>query len=79
MKDTYYRPERYLSVSELFTFGLISKHYWHLLEMIFIEGWDFEDTPPQRVGSGRNPIENNTEIPLWPQLQRTRVSSSWLL
>lgn len=24
-KDTYYRPERYISLSELFTFGLISK------------------------------------------------------
>lgn len=24
-KDTYYRPERYLTISELFTFGLISK------------------------------------------------------
>lgn len=29
-RDTYYRPERYLSLSELFTFGLISKLFGHL-------------------------------------------------
>lgn len=28
-KDNYYRPERYTSLSELFTFGLISKLYIH--------------------------------------------------
>lgn len=33
-KDTYYRPERYISLSELFTFGLISKSFITVLSGI---------------------------------------------